>query len=417
MVAPVILWRDADDEAGVGVPLVARILAHAVGHHAAGLAGRRHHGAARAHAEAVDGAAVAAVMRQRIGRRAQIRVAGAGAEHRPIDPRLRMLDAEADRERLGLDMDPPLIERLEGVARRMADGEDHVVGLQGLAGVQAHAPDGASIQIDVRDPVLEPVFPAQGLDLLAHGLDHGHQAEGADVRMGVSQDLLRRPGRDKLMQHLAGQEARILDLAVELAVGEGARAALAILDVGFRMQLALAPQFPGVLGPLPHHLAAVENDRLEAHLGQDQSGEQAARPGPDHDGPQARGLSPVLRRDGDMPIGDVRRGLNVRVLREPGQHRRLVLHLDVEDKDFQDRRLLARVMRPLPHRPRDQIVRRHAQTRSDRGGQGLRRVVERQFEFGQAQHRRPCSRSRRRAHEARSASPYRRIPKVRSRPR
>ena len=57
---PVVLRRDADDDAGVGVALVARVLAHAVGDDAARLRGGRDHGAARAHAEAVDRAAVAA---------------------------------------------------------------------------------------------------------------------------------------------------------------------------------------------------------------------------------------------------------------------------------------------------------------------------------------------------------------------
>ena len=56
----IIGGRDADDDARIGVALVARILAHAVGHHAAGLGGRRHHRAAGTHAEAVDRAAVAA---------------------------------------------------------------------------------------------------------------------------------------------------------------------------------------------------------------------------------------------------------------------------------------------------------------------------------------------------------------------
>jgi hypothetical protein len=47
----VVLWADADRDAGIRVALVARGLAHAVGDDAAFLRGRRHHGAARAHAE------------------------------------------------------------------------------------------------------------------------------------------------------------------------------------------------------------------------------------------------------------------------------------------------------------------------------------------------------------------------------
>jgi hypothetical protein len=90
----------------VGVALVARILAHAVGHHAARLRGGGHHGAARAHAEAVGRAAVGAVVHQLVVGRAEQRVPACGAEAGAVDQRLRVFDAEADRERLGFDMTP-----------------------------------------------------------------------------------------------------------------------------------------------------------------------------------------------------------------------------------------------------------------------------------------------------------------------
>src|SRR3546814_10157696 len=56
--ARIIFRRDADDDAGVGVALVARVLAHAVGDDAAGFRRGGDDGAAGAHAEAVDAAAV-----------------------------------------------------------------------------------------------------------------------------------------------------------------------------------------------------------------------------------------------------------------------------------------------------------------------------------------------------------------------
>ncbi|MNC53543.1 hypothetical protein D3C81_1741330 [compost metagenome] len=143
------------------------------------------------------------------------------------------------------------------------------------------------------------------------------------------------------------------------------------------MQFALAPQLPGILGAFPHHLAAVEDNGLEAHFGQDQPSEQAAWPGSDHDGPQAL----VFGRDRNRAIGDVWRGLNVHVVLETGQQHGLVPDLDVENIDLQDRGLPTCVMRPLPDRPGNDITRRHAQAGSDRGGQGLLRVIERQLEF------------------------------------
>ena len=80
--------------------------------------------------------------------------------------------------------------------------------------------------------------------------------------------------------------ARVLDLAVELAVGEGAGAAFAELHVRLRVEHALAPQAPGVLGALAHCLAALQDDRPEAHLRQHQAGEEAARPEADDHRPR-----------------------------------------------------------------------------------------------------------------------------------
>jgi hypothetical protein len=53
-VLAVVLRRDAHHDAGVGVALVAAVLAHAVGDHAASFGRGGHHRATRAHAEAVD---------------------------------------------------------------------------------------------------------------------------------------------------------------------------------------------------------------------------------------------------------------------------------------------------------------------------------------------------------------------------
>ena len=140
-VLPVVLRRDADHDAGIGVALVARILAHAVGHHALRLRGGGHHGAAGTHAEAVDRAAVLRVVHQLVVGRAEDRVAGVGAEARAVDHALRMLDAEADRERLGLHEHAAPVQHLEGVARAVAEREHHVVGAQLLARGERHAAD------------------------------------------------------------------------------------------------------------------------------------------------------------------------------------------------------------------------------------------------------------------------------------
>ena len=61
------------------------------------------------------------------------------------------------------------------------------------------------------------------------------------------QDFLRRAGLDELGQHLAAVVVRVLDLAVELAVGKGAGTAFAELHVRFGIEhasCARSPRYP-----------------------------------------------------------------------------------------------------------------------------------------------------------------------------
>ena len=126
----VILRRDPAHDRRVGVALVARVLAHAVGDHAPRLARGRDHGAARAHAEAVDRAPVAAVVHQLVVGRAEQRMPRLRPEARLVDQRLRVLDAEADREGLGFDEHAARVQHRERVARAVAQRHHHVVGAQ-----------------------------------------------------------------------------------------------------------------------------------------------------------------------------------------------------------------------------------------------------------------------------------------------
>ena len=142
---------------------------------------------------------------------------------------------------------------------------------------------------------------------------------------------------DELGQHLAAEEARVLDLAVELAIGERAGAAFAELDVGFGIEHASAPEAPGVFRSLAHDLAALQQDRGEAHLGEDQGGEQAAWAGADDD--WAKGGA--LRCVAEVAVGHVRRRADVLVGLETGEDGGLVAHVEVEGVDELDRRALA----------------------------------------------------------------------------
>jgi hypothetical protein len=174
---------------------------------------------------------------------------------------------------------------------------------------------------------------------------------------------------------------RVLDLAVKLAVGERAGAALAELHVRFRIEHRLAPEAPGVLGALAHRPAALQNDRTKAHLGEHQCGEQAARTGADDDG--SCGIRRSVR---DEAVAGVGRERNIAVTRKPPEQRTLVPHRDVEGIDQRDCGFLARVDAAPEHRKAGQVVRPDAQAPQHRSLEFGLAMIERQFQFGQAQH-------------------------------
>ena len=111
-----------------------------------------------------------------------------------------------------------------------------MIGLQIRSVMQvqpAHLPLAGRVRLHVQpvDSGAEAIFAAKLLDRSAHALDHGDQAEGADVRMRFGQDLGRRTGLHELGQYLAVEVPGILDPAVQLSIGKGAGAALAELYV------------------------------------------------------------------------------------------------------------------------------------------------------------------------------------------
>jgi hypothetical protein len=297
-----------------------------------------------------------------------------------------MLDAKADGKRLGFHVDAARMQHLEGVARAVAEREDDVIAGERLAAGERHPADaftlGAVLDQHIGHALLEADLAAQRLDLVAHRLDHANQAESADVRLRHVENFVRRARLHKLGQHLAPQMLGVLDLAVELAVGEGARPALAELHVGFRIQHMLAPQPPGVLRALAHRLAALQHNGLEAHLRQHQRGEDAAGAEADHQ----RTFRQVLRRVADEVVVHVRRRRQVAVVAEFLQQRRLVFHLDVDRINHQQRVLFARIVAALENAEADKLIVRQFQALQNRRAQGFRRMVEREFEFSQSQH-------------------------------
>ena len=413
---------DAHHHAGVGVALGARILAHAVGDHPTRLGGGGHHRAAGAHTEAVDRAAVLGVMHQLVVGRAEQRVAGVPAPAGLVDHTLRVFNAKAHRERLGLHEHPSVPQQGKGVARAVSQGQHHPLcghvevffgvepaHAQGLHPLLAIGPGG---ECDAGELVFKTDLAAQRHDLLAHGLDHLDQFEGADVWVRLVEDFGRRAGVDKLLHHLAANEARVFDLAVELAVGKQACAAFAILHIALRVEHLFAPQTPGVLGALAHRLAALQHNGLEPHLRQGQGGEQATRAQAHHH--WAFGLMgrPVGGRDDRWRPAHVGGGDDVRVVGMALQQRGLLTGIGQRHVHDVDRQQigLARIEAAFEHLQLANSRWVDAQGLCGQAGQRLhgvgrwqavvvgfgrgvggaavfeRHLGQRQFEFGDADH-------------------------------
>ncbi len=303
-----------------------------------------------------------------------------------------MLDAIADRERLGVHAHAALVQHREGVARAVAQREHDVVAAQFLARGQRQAADlllvAPALDQQVDDALPEADLAAQRDDVGTHLLDHAHEAEGADVRLGDIEDLFRRAGLDELGEHLAREVAWVADLAPQLAVRERAGAAFAELHVGLRIELALAPQAPGVLGALAHFLAAFEDDGPQPHLREDQRREDAARAEADDDRAPAPGaFEEAIGRVADEAVAGVGRHPHVRVARKAREHGRFVDgQLAVDGVDQHDGRLLARVVAALEDGERRQVRITNAQARHDRRTQGVLGVIQRQAQFGDSKH-------------------------------
>ena len=185
-----------------------------------------------------------------------------------------MLDSKTDGKGLGFEEYAALLQHAQCVAGAVPQREHHMATVQGFAVRKHHPFDLAFLDEQVGNPALEPHFTAARDDLLAHCGHHTRQAKGADVRLAHEENFCRRTSAHEFMHHLAAVEFRILDLAVEFAVGKQTRATLAKLHVGLRRQRVPLPQRPGVAGATSHVAAAFQHDGFEAQLREQQRGEQ-----------------------------------------------------------------------------------------------------------------------------------------------
>ena len=335
----IILRRDTHDDAAVGVALVARILTHAIGHHVSRFRGGRHHRATGTHAKAVHRAAVAAVMHQFVIRRAQGRVSCVPAVAAAVDEGLGMLDAKTNGKRLGLQIHAALVQHVKRVARAMPHRQHDMPRRDVLSARQHHTQHLPAVDIEIADAAVKTYLATEGFNGRAQLLHHPHQPEGADVRLVEVENFRRRTGLNEFSKHLASVILGVLDLAVQLAIGKRAGTALAELHVGFRIEFAPAPQAEGVPGALTHRFAALQDDRTQAHLRQDQTGEEAAGSGADHHRTLRR-FFPCL---GHEVIRHVRGACHVGVAPEARQRCILVAQFNIHGVDQADDCRLARI--------------------------------------------------------------------------
>src|SRR6185369_3789894 len=293
-----------------------------------------------------------------------------------------MLDAKADRKRLGLDVHAARAEHFECIARAVADCEYDMVCGNELAVRQRHAANMPVLDVYIGHLALEPDLAAERMNRVAHVFHHTHQPERADVGFAHVQDFCGCASLDELCQHLAAEKARILDLAVELAIGKGPGAAFAELNIRFGIQRGLAPQTDRVFGALAYRLPALEYQRTKSHLREYETREQAARAGPDHHRPRHQfrryfSYCPIIHggRVRDMPL-----------VLQAVLHRCLIGDFDVNGVYEYDRGAPARIDAAAENGVIHQFVRVDAKASDDALTERILGVLERQLDFGESEH-------------------------------
>ena len=271
---------DLGDQARVGEAAVTRAGAHAVDDLHAGVGRGRDDEAPGAHAEREHRAA-GGLLDEAIGGGAEGRVPGEAAVLQAVDQGLRVLDADAEREGLEGQADPGGLQPALDVAGGVSGSDDDGRRRDEFAAVQADAADLAGGTGDQPvDAGLEADLRAGRGEVLAHRRDHPRQPVGADVRPRVDQNVGRRPVAAQRLEHQPHRPA-LARPRVQLAVGEGARAALAEAVVAVGHQLAALAQARQVASARPDLAAALEHQRPDPRARQAPRAEHPRRSGPD----------------------------------------------------------------------------------------------------------------------------------------
>ena len=112
--------------------------------------------------------------------------------------------------------------------------------------------------------------------------DDGGKDVGANVRLGVPQDIARRARFDEGLENQA--MGGILGSRIELSVREGPRAAQAKLDIALGVENTLLKKEVNRLRAAKCRVTTLDKQGLKARFGKGEGGKEAGTTGADNDG-------------------------------------------------------------------------------------------------------------------------------------
>ena len=199
------------------------------------------------------------------------------------DELLLVLNAHPDGKALLLHGYPLLLQHPEGVPGGVAGGQHQRVTVQAVAALgtlHRNSRELAAAVFQTGQAAAKAHVTAQGDELLTDGFHHLAQNIGADVGLVGPLHVLRRPRLHQGVHHRG--DAGVVSSGSQLAVGEGARAPLAKLHVGGRVQRPVFPEPFHIVCAGIHVLPPLQYHAGDAVPGQEQGGKQARRAHPHH---------------------------------------------------------------------------------------------------------------------------------------
>ena len=198
-----------------------------------------------------------------------------------VDQRLRVLDAHTHGERLGFEPDAPTVKHFVNIACRVARGQDDGRAFEHLVAAR-HPRDAPVAHAQVGDSLSEQETAARREDCAADIRNDRRQLVRADVRMRLAEDLGVGAVEDERFERLA-VVAAFLAAREELAVGEGAGAALAERIVRIGIDRSVAVDLGDVALAVGHGTAALQQHGAQPAFDEPQRGEEPRGPRPHHE--------------------------------------------------------------------------------------------------------------------------------------